>query len=87
LWDSILTPELVVLPVEYGRVDSLLDDPVFFAPFAAYIDAQIPPPVALSAAGCGSSGTRAESTSPSAELMTTTTTGAKDTGRSPCPMV
>ncbi len=41
LWDSILPPELLVLPVELGRVDTLLDDPVFFAPFAAYFDARI----------------------------------------------
>jgi len=30
-----------VLPVELSRVDGLLDDPVFFAPFAAYFDARI----------------------------------------------
>lgn len=41
LWDSILPPELLVLPVELGRVDALLDDPAFFAPFAAYFDARI----------------------------------------------
>jgi transposase, IS5 family len=41
LWDSILPPELLLLPVELGRVDGLLDDPVFFAPFAAYFDARI----------------------------------------------
>src|SRR5258705_5108761 len=41
LWDSILPAELLVLPVELGRVDTLLDDPVFFAPFAAYFDARI----------------------------------------------
>ena len=41
LWDSILPPELLVLPVELGRVDGLLEDPVFFAPFAAYFDARI----------------------------------------------
>jgi transposase, IS5 family len=41
LWDSILPPELLVLPVELGRVDGLLDDRVFFAPFAAYFDARI----------------------------------------------
>ena len=41
LWDSILPPELLVLPVELGRVDGLLDDPVFFAPFAAHFDARI----------------------------------------------
>jgi IS5 family transposase len=41
LWDSILPPELLVLPVELGRVDALLEDPVFFAPFAAHFDARI----------------------------------------------
>jgi IS5 family transposase len=41
LWDSILPPELLVLPAELGRVDALLDDPVFFAAFSAYFDAQI----------------------------------------------
>jgi IS5 family transposase len=41
LWDAILPVELLVLPVELGRVDVLLDDPVFFAPFARYFDARI----------------------------------------------
>jgi IS5 family transposase len=41
LWDSILPAELLVLPVELGRVDALLDDAVFFAPFAAHFDARI----------------------------------------------
>jgi len=41
LWDSILPPELLVLPAELSRVDELLDDPVFFAPFAAHFDARI----------------------------------------------
>jgi transposase, IS5 family len=41
LWDSILPPELLVLPAELGRVDALLDDPVFFAPFAGHFDARI----------------------------------------------
>jgi IS5 family transposase len=41
LWDAILPPELLVLPIELGRVDALLDDPVFFAPFASYFDARI----------------------------------------------
>lgn len=41
LWDSILPAELLVLPSELGRVDALLDDPVFFAPFAPYFDARI----------------------------------------------
>ena len=41
LWDAILPAELLVLPAELGRVDGLLDDPVFFAPFAVHFDAQI----------------------------------------------
>ena len=41
LWDALLPVEMLVLPVEVGRVDVLLDDPVFFAPFAAYFDARI----------------------------------------------
>src|ERR1700738_548422 len=41
LWDAILPAELLVLPAELGRVDGLLDDPVFFAPFAACFDARI----------------------------------------------
>jgi IS5 family transposase len=41
LWDAILPSELLVLPAELARVDALLDDPVFFAPFARYFDARI----------------------------------------------
>jgi len=41
LWEAILPSELFVLPTELARVDALLDDPVFFAPFAAYFDARI----------------------------------------------
>jgi transposase, IS5 family len=41
LWDAILPSEQLVLPVELARVDALLDDPVFFAPFAPYFDARI----------------------------------------------
>jgi IS5 family transposase len=41
LWDAILPAELLVLSAELGRVDGLLDDPVFFAPFAVYFDARI----------------------------------------------
>ena len=41
LWDSILPPELLVLPVELGRVDALLDDAAFFTPFALYFDARL----------------------------------------------
>src|SRR5947207_9178516 len=35
-WESRLPPELLRLPEELARVDALLDDPVFFAPFAPY---------------------------------------------------
>jgi transposase, IS5 family len=41
LWDAILPPELLVLPGELARVDALLDDPVFFTPFAAFFDPRI----------------------------------------------
>ncbi|MFL6084495.1 MAG: ISNCY family transposase [Mycobacterium sp.] len=41
MWDAILPAELLVLPAELARVDALLDDPVFFAPFAAHFDARI----------------------------------------------
>ena len=41
LWDAILPPELLVLPVELARIDELLDDPVFVAPFVAYFDPRI----------------------------------------------
>jgi IS5 family transposase len=35
-WESLLPEELLRLPQELARVDALLDDPAFFAPFAAY---------------------------------------------------
>jgi transposase, IS5 family len=36
LWESRLPAELLRLPEELARVDALLDDPVFFAPFAPH---------------------------------------------------
>jgi transposase, IS5 family len=33
LWESRLPPELLRLPEDLARVDALLHDPVFFAPF------------------------------------------------------
>ena len=36
LWESRLPAEVLRLPEELARVDALLDDPVFFAPFAPY---------------------------------------------------
>jgi IS5 family transposase len=38
LWESMLPEEVLRLPEELARVDALLDDPVFFAPFAVYFD-------------------------------------------------
>ena len=35
-WESLLPPELLRLPEELARVDALLDDPAFFAPFAPH---------------------------------------------------
>jgi transposase, IS5 family len=35
-WESLLPPELLRLPEELARVDALLDDPVFFAPFVPH---------------------------------------------------
>jgi transposase, IS5 family len=36
LWESLLPEEVLRLPVELARVDALLDDPAFFAPFARF---------------------------------------------------
>jgi transposase, IS5 family len=36
LWECQLPAEVLRLPQELARVDALLDDPAFFAPFAAY---------------------------------------------------
>jgi IS5 family transposase len=38
LWESILPEEVRRLPEELARVDVLLDDPAFFAPFVPYFD-------------------------------------------------
>ena len=35
-WESRLPAEVLRLPADLARVDALLDDPVFFAPFARY---------------------------------------------------
>ena len=39
LWESILPPDVLRLPAELARVDALLDDERFFAPFRVYFDA------------------------------------------------
>jgi transposase, IS5 family len=36
LWESLLPEEVLRLPEELARVDALLDDPAFFAPFAPH---------------------------------------------------
>src|ERR1700682_2524295 len=41
LWEAVLPPELLKLPDELARVDALLDDPVFFAPFAPFFDPRV----------------------------------------------
>src|SRR6266516_587680 len=38
LWESLLPDEVLRLPGELARVDALLDDPAFFAPFAPHFD-------------------------------------------------
>jgi transposase, IS5 family len=38
LWESILPDEMLRLPAELARVDALLDDERFFAPFRGYFD-------------------------------------------------
>ena len=37
-WELLLPAEVLRLPGELARVDALLDDPVFFAPFVRYFD-------------------------------------------------
>ncbi|HTQ17779.1 MAG TPA: ISNCY family transposase, partial [Mycobacterium sp.] len=38
LWESLLPDEVRRLPEELARVDALLDDPAFFAPFVPFFD-------------------------------------------------
>src|SRR3954468_16274974 len=41
LWESLLPEEVRRLPEELARVDALLDDPVFFAPFVPFFDPRL----------------------------------------------
>jgi transposase, IS5 family len=41
LWESMLPVELLALPTELARVDALLDDESFLAPFAAFFDPRL----------------------------------------------
>src|SRR5687767_13398718 len=38
LWEAVLPDQVLRLPEELARVDALLDDPVFFAPFVPFFD-------------------------------------------------
>jgi transposase, IS5 family len=46
-WESLLPAEVLRLPQELARVDALLDDPAFFAPFAPYFHPLIGRPSTL----------------------------------------
>ena len=41
LWEAVLPDELRRLPAELARLDALLEDPVFFAPFTPFFDPRI----------------------------------------------
>ena len=41
LWESLLPDEVRRLPEELARIDALLDDEVFFAPFVPFFDPRI----------------------------------------------
>src|SRR5215217_6948939 len=41
LWEAVLPEEVLRLPKELARVDALLDDPVFFAPFVPFFDPRL----------------------------------------------
>src|SRR6201997_3018459 len=41
LWEAVLPAELVKLPDELARIDGVLDDRVFFAPFVPFFDPRI----------------------------------------------
>ena len=41
LWEAVLPAELLKLSDELERVDALLDDPAFFAPFVPFFDPRV----------------------------------------------
>jgi IS5 family transposase len=41
LWEAMLPEEVLRLPEELARVDALLDDPAFFAPFVPFFDPRL----------------------------------------------
>ncbi len=46
LWESVLPEKLQRMPEELARVDALLDDPAFFAPFVPFFDPRMGRPSA-----------------------------------------
>lgn len=53
LWELMLPAELLVLPVELARVDALLDDSAFSAPFVPFFDPRIGRPRRRWRPACG----------------------------------
>jgi len=47
LWEWLLAEEVLRPPAELARVDGLLDDPAFFAPFVPHFDPLIGRPCTL----------------------------------------
>jgi transposase, IS5 family len=41
LWETVLPDEVLRLPEELARVDALLGDPAFFAPFVPFFDPRV----------------------------------------------
>jgi IS5 family transposase len=41
LWEAVLPEDVLRLPDELARVDALLDDPMFFAPFVPFFDPRV----------------------------------------------
>src|SRR4051812_39974073 len=41
LWEAVLPDDVLRLPDELARVDALLDDPVFFAPYVPFFDPRL----------------------------------------------
>ncbi|HEY5184988.1 MAG TPA: ISNCY family transposase, partial [Actinomycetes bacterium] len=41
LWESVWPEELLRLPDELARVDTMLDDPAFFASFVPFFDPRV----------------------------------------------
>jgi transposase, IS5 family len=53
LWESVLPAELRELPAELGRVDAILDDDRFLAPFRSRLTAGIGRPTIAIETTCG----------------------------------